>query len=99
MFLYTGLFTSVDNLVNSSWLRMLRELVNSMSCRLLSSRLPDRRYIHQLFPHSFAWYPEEIPNLFRMPAACFIQKKQHHPTYPHYSLYYSLSDSDDYSFL
>lgn len=69
-----------------------------MLCRLLSSRLSDLRPIHQIFSHSPAGYPEEIPSFIRTMAAYFLLENQYHQNYPRYSLHYSLSYSDDYSF-
>lgn len=93
-FLYTGLFTSVDNLVLWDGFIKLDKVVNTMSSLPLSSCVLDPICFPQDSANLYRVFPEEIPNLMLSHRFIFCFIKQYDRYYPHYSLHYSDSYSD-----
>jgi hypothetical protein len=93
-FLYTGLFTSVDNLVFWDGLAELDKMVNTMSPHSLSRCVFDPILFPQDLANVYGVFPEEIPSLMLIHRLIFHLIKQYDRYYPHYSLHYSYSDSD-----
>ena len=93
-FLYTGLFTSVDNLVFWDGLTELDKVVNTMSPHSLSRCVFDTILFPQDLANVYGVFPEEIPSLMLIHSRAFYFIKQYDRYYPHDSPHYSDSDSD-----